>query len=123
MPNTPQTKSMERRASVLRMLLTYPQMEESKSEVDVVTIYNAPIDILSPVRVSRNKAQRARDAASRKAGFARCRAYADKQISEFLSQKLDWSAFEPHEPDNGKVDAVYLLRKAYGSLRNPLAAS
>lgn len=48
-PHTPQTKGMERRASVLRMHIMYPQMEGSKADVDIVTVYNAPIDILSPV--------------------------------------------------------------------------
>lgn len=99
--------------------------EHGLRQMAMLRVYtkNGGIVTANDVRVSRSKAQLKRDADSRKAGFARYRAYADKQIGEFLSQKLDWSAFEPPFSGNGKVDAAHLLRKAYGALPNPLAVS
>ena len=66
------------------------------------------------VRIRVNKQAKA---AFHEDGYARYCDYAKKQSDEMLNVKHDWSLFE-HECDAlGKVDGVYLLRKAVGAMK------
>lgn len=97
--------------------------EDGLRQMAMLRVYtqNGGVVSAQDIRVSRKKDQQPQ--AARYDGFSRYRAYADAQINDFLSQNLDWSLFEPSSHGSGKLDAVYLLRKAFGSLRNSLAVS
>lgn len=84
---------------------------------------NGGVVTAKDVRVSRSKAALDADAKSRASGYAKYRTLADKQIDEFLRKKCDWSIFEAPPRGRGKIDAAAMLKKAFGSLQNTLAAS
>ena len=99
--------------------------EHGLRQMAMLRVYtkNGGVVSADDVRVSRSKAQQKQDAAYRVTGFAKYRAYADKQIGEFLSHKLDWGMFEPSPPDSGKVDMIHLLRNSLGALQDSLSVS
>ena len=88
-----------------------------------VYVKNGGVVTANDVRVYRSRAALEADAKSHSSGYAKYRRLADKQIHDFLSTRCDWSLFEPSPLHSGKLDAVGMLKKAYGSLRDNLAAS
>ena len=50
-------------------------------------------------------------------GYAKYRAYAQKQADEVLKTKRDWSLFKHECSACGKVDGVYLIRKSFGAMK------
>jgi len=50
-------------------------------------------------------------------GYAKYRAYAQKQADEVLKAKHDWSLFEHECSASGKLDGVYLIRKSFGAMK------
>lgn len=75
------------------------------------------------VRVLRSKAELQSDKHSHENGYAKYRALADRQIHDFLCAKTDWSIFAPAPGNNGKLNAIGILKKAYAALQNPLTTA
>jgi hypothetical protein len=94
-------------------------------QMSMLCIYtnNGGVVSAKDIRVSRSKADLKIDALSFKGGYAKYRAYADKQIDAFLREKPDWSVFEKSPFHYGKIDGSYILRKSFGQLRNTLASA
>lgn len=94
--------------------------EHGLSQMAMLRVYtqNGGVVKAEDIRISNSKAQNKADAGSRRFGFAKYRAYADQQIKEFLSKKLDWSIFDPPKAGSGKLDASHMLLKAYGTVHN-----
>ena len=88
-----------------------------------VYVKNGGIVTEKDIRVSRSKADLDRDRAALQSGFAKYRAYADKQIDEFLSHKPDWSIFEKSYVRSGRLDGTRMLLKALGSVRDTVASA
>ena len=99
--------------------------EHGLRQMAMLRVYtqNGGVVTAKDVRVSRSRAALAADAESRVSGYAKYRKLADKQIHEFLSSPYDWSLFAPPPRGCGKLDAFGILKKAFGSLHDYLAAS
>lgn len=99
--------------------------EHGLRQMAMLRVYtlNGGVVTAKDIRVSRSKAQLENDQVSFKGGFAKYRAYADKQIDVFLNNKPDWSVFDKPLFLNGKVDATFMLRKAYGQMRDTTASA
>ena len=50
-------------------------------------------------------------------GYTKYKEYADKQIETVLDGHYNWDLFEKKSFDHGKIDASYIIRKAFGSIR------
>ncbi len=51
-------------------------------------------------------------------GYQKYRTYAEQQAKSALQRGLDWSIFEHHHPDLGKIDGAYMIRKSLGSMQS-----
>lgn len=75
------------------------------------------------IRISRNRENLELDKLSFLNGMATYRAYADQQIQEFLSQKIDWSIFQAPAFHFGKITGTSVILNACSHLRNSLASA
>jgi hypothetical protein len=87
-----------------------------------VYVKNGGVVSARDIRVSRKKADLIADKNAFREGFAKYKAYADKQIDAFLKDRPDWSIFEKSSYHYGKLDATKVLLKAYAQTRH-LSAS
>jgi hypothetical protein len=88
-----------------------------------VYVKNGGVVTAKDVRVSRSRAALETNVKARVGGYAKYRKLADEQVRDFLHTKCDWSLFAPSPPRSGKLDATGILKKAFASLRDNLAAS
>ena len=88
-----------------------------------VYVNNGGVVTEKDIRVSRSKADLDRDRAALQSGFAKYRAYADKQIDEFLSHKPDCSIFDKSYVRSGRLDGTRMLLKALGTVRDTVASA
>ncbi len=71
------------------------------------------------IRVSLTRKEQDREAMLHSSGWNKYNGYMNRQIDSILS--ADWaSTFEKESVSFGKVDASYLIRKAFGSLRSAI---
>lgn len=71
------------------------------------------------IRVSLTRDEQDREALLHRDGWNKYNGYMNRQIDSILS--ADWAnAFEKESVSFGKVDASFLIRKAFGSLRTAI---
>jgi hypothetical protein len=99
--------------------------EHGLRQMTMLRIYtiNGGVVSAKDIRVSRSEADLDKDKVSFKGGFAKYRAYADKQINEFLLNKPDWTIFENPLVRPCKVDGTYIMRKAFAQMRDSLTCA
>jgi hypothetical protein len=88
-----------------------------------VYVKNGGVVKAGDIRVSRGRDDMKNDRSSLRHGYAKYRAYSDKQVDGLLNAKLDWSAFQPSPFSYGKLDGSKVLLKAWAQARNSLVAS
>jgi hypothetical protein len=98
--------------------------ERGLQQMAMLRVYtkNGGVVTAKDVRVSRSKDAQEADGKLPANGYAKYRNLADKQVNDFLSTKCNWDLFSPPPRGNGKLDATGMLKKAFGSLHDNLAA-
>ena len=89
-----------------------------------VYVANGGVIKAGDIRVSRGKDELGADKKTFfLEGFAKYRAYADKQIGDTLNPRRDWGIFSGQPFHYGKLDGTAILLKAWGTSRDVLSSA